>query len=115
MPEPDLTKVADSIAEVVEPKSMECPHCHEKIFVQNVASIPNRQIFTMTLESQTGSFTARTVGETIANLDKLMKAIAKDIGGKVELFVDSLEKTDKMLRVGFLVTAVAQSMNSKKK
>lgn len=115
MPERDLTKVADSVAEVVAPKSMDCPHCHAKIFVHHVASIPNKQIFTMTLESETGSFTARTVGETIANLDKLMKAVAKDVGGKVEMFVESMEKKDKTLRVSFLVTAVAQSLNGKKK
>lgn len=111
----DLSKVADSLADAVRPASMECPHCHETIYVHQVASLPNKQIFTVTLESETGSFSARTVGETIANLDKLMKAVAKDIGGKVEMFVDSMEKKDKSLRVSFLVTAVAQSLNGKKK
>lgn len=111
----DLSKVADSLADAVRPASIDCPHCREKIFVHHVASIPEKQIFTMTLESESGSFTARTVGETIANLDKLMKAVAKDIGGKVEMFIDSMEKKDKSLRVSFLVTAVAQSLSGKKK
>lgn len=111
----DLSKVADSVADVVTPRPLNCPHCQQEIFLHNVAALPDRQIFSIKLESETGSFTARTVGETISNLDRLMKAVAKDIGGKVELFIDSMEKSGNLLSVSFLVTAVAHAKESKHK
>jgi hypothetical protein len=110
----DMVKIGESVAEVTKGKAAKCPHCGADFYLRQVAAIPAKQIFTMTLESESGSFSARTVGETIANIDRLMKAVAKDIGGKVEMFIDSMEKVDNKLRVSFLVVSAAnQPKNGK--
>lgn len=87
------------------PKLM-CPHCSKEIHCVTAVHIPEKQVMSMRLESATGHFSAKTLGATIVEFDKLLKAVARDVGGKVEVFIDSLEKDDESLTVGFMIATV---------
>lgn len=93
------------MSESKQPK-LTCPHCSKEIHYVTAAHVPEKQVMSMRLESATGHFSAKTLGATIVEFDKLLKAVARDVGGKVEVFIDSLEKDDKSLTVGFMIATV---------
>lgn len=105
---PDLTKLGESISDACAPQEYKCPHCEKPITFTQVAIVPKETRLSMTLESSTGAFSAHTVGHVIADFDKLLKMVAKDVGGKVHVFVDSMERSEKTLSVKFLITAVPE-------
>lgn len=113
MTTPDLKKIGESISEVCAPQKYKCPHCEKTMYFTQVAIVPKETRLTMKLESSTGAFSAHTVGHVIANFDKLLKMVAKDVGGKVHVFVDSVERTKKSLAVEFLITAVRNGKQKK--
>ncbi len=90
----------------VKAQTQPCPHCQKPISLAHVAIVPVKQILTMKLTSERGQFSAATIGGVILEFDKLLKAVAKDAGGKVHTFIDSIERTEKDLSIGFLITSV---------
>lgn len=103
---PDLTKLGETIERAVANEKSKCPHCGETFVVSRVAGLPERQVLHMRLESESGSFSAKTIGGVITEFDKLLKAVARDVGGKVHVFIDSVERTEKTIDFGFLITTV---------
>lgn len=91
-----------------EPVEMICPNCGKEIHLAHVARIPERQVLHMKLTSKTGAWSAQTIGALITNFDELLKAVAKDVGGQVHVFIDTIERTEKDLDIGFLITSVAK-------
>lgn len=104
--QPDLAGIQKAVGEVLPSKEMKCPHCDASIHFSYTAQIPKRQVLTMTLTSESGNFSAQTLGAVVTNFDKLLKAVARDVGGQVHNFIDSLELKEKSVKVGFLITSV---------
>lgn len=84
---------------------MECPKCHEKL--EAVACVPETQKFSMELQFEGDCLSARTLGGTITNTDKLLVAIAKEAGAKVATMIDSIEFKPHCARINFVIVAVS--------
>lgn len=89
-----------------ETPQMICPNCNKEIHLSYVATVPEKQVLHMKLTSSTGAWSAKTVGGVIIEFDKLLKAVAKDVGGKVHVFIESIERGEKDLDIGFLIATV---------
>jgi hypothetical protein len=87
---------------------LKCPKCTHEFQVTAQAVIPAIQKLRMTLKQMEGSpgMSAETVGKSILNFQKLMSAVAKDIGAKIHVFVTEISYRDGTLEVEFLMTEV---------
>jgi hypothetical protein len=69
-------------------KPINCPHCDSALSVETVAELANESEIELTLKPAPGEMMgARTVGATIDNMDKMFKAIGKEMGAPTETLV----------------------------
>lgn len=69
-----------------------CPHCDNEIQFHPIADIPDDFRIVFVIEPEKGHvLRARTVGETITNFEKLYKSVSKEMGAKLDLFIEKLE------------------------
>ena len=67
----------------------ECPNCGHKGKVSSVLAPESRMSFQL-VPGERGFMSAGTVGGTLAQVEKLLKSIAVDHGGKVDVYVESM-------------------------
>lgn len=80
-----------------------CPHCQCAFNVEPRIIIPEEQRLSVEMTMENEHFSAKTLGGVISSIDKLMKSVAKDAGGKVEMMVEGLQKDGKTLRLDFVI------------
>lgn len=80
---------------------VQCPSCKENLAVKSI--IPDSQLFYFVLDFDGEWLCASTLGGTITEMSKLLKAVAKDSGVKVEVFIESVEYGDHKAKVGMLI------------
>ena len=107
-PRPALEQGLAALAEhaVPESKSIECPLCHGTFYGSYVATVPEKQRVSFVIQHDSGALSAKTLGGVIVESEKLLRMVAKDVGAKVHVFVDSLEHSDQKTSIGFFITAV---------
>lgn len=105
--EEDLANLALHVNQAAGPTTIECPNCHEAITCAYVARVPEKQHVSFVIQhSETGALSAKTLGGVIVETEKLLRAVAKDVGIRVHVFIDSLEHNEKETKIGLLITAV---------
>jgi hypothetical protein len=65
-----------------------CPHCAKPFAIE--AHLPAEQRLSFAIKFETGMISARTVHSTLANMDKMLQVIAKDVGYKCHTFVEAV-------------------------
>lgn len=72
-------------------ESLKCPHCNQALGVAAIAKLVEQTKLTVALKAEKGQkITASTFGKTLVNTEKLLQAVAREIGGSCIAFIDSL-------------------------
>jgi hypothetical protein len=80
-----------------------CPHCSKGFYCNIAAHVPNSQKVLFRIQFEGKKLSAKTLHSTIANAEKCLVMVAKDVGVKVHVFIDSLECKEGEVTVVFLV------------
>lgn len=83
---------------------MECPNCKAMLVMTPTAIFPEEQVMYFSIKHEHELLMAKTVSGTMANAEKLLQAIGKEIGVKVQVFLHSVEQKPKELTFGLLLT-----------
>ena len=76
-------------------QTVACPHCSQEFTLDFVAKIPDENLLTIRIGAIEGALLgAETVGEAITGISKTLKAVAKNLGEKVEVFVKEIKLED---------------------
>ena len=81
---------------------MECPSC--KATLALTPTFPKEQVMYFSIKHEHELLMAKTVSGTMANAEKLLQAIGKDMGVKVQVFLHSVEQKPNELTFGLLLT-----------
>lgn len=92
-------------------QKMLCPYCQKESNVNIFAHVPPEQIIGMDITSKSPFFPASVLGRVIQNMEKLLVAVAEEVGQKVVVFVEDLildrdPQGKQRLKIDFLVTQV---------
>jgi len=87
---------------------IQCPQCREKFDVELEAHVPKSQQLFMELTSHSEMFSARAIGEAIVNMEKLQRAVARDVGVNIAVHISSIDLKPHRIKIGFVMSAVAQ-------
>lgn len=90
-------------------KPIKCPKCESEFQVSLDAVVPKEQTITMELRLSSNVISAKAAGQTILNFEKLQRAIAKDIGANLHVFIKAINLTEKVLTIQFFLTTVGKS------
>lgn len=76
--------------------NLQCPHCHEGLFVEAVGLVGKDQRLSVTVHPLAGEsmIQAEALCGQVADLDKIMREIAKQDGGKVRTYVERISMTE---------------------
>jgi len=83
-----------------------CPNCNQKHSISIESSIPDEQKISIAITSKSPFIDADVVGKTIINTAKLLKAVAKEIGGKVSVFIQNITVVENEVKIEFIVAKV---------
>lgn len=88
---------------------VKCPSCQHDFKMALKAIVPNesRMVFNVTLKDADQWISAKTLGGIISANDRLLKAVARDIGGRVEVFVSDMAAKPNGVSIEFVVVDVA--------
>lgn len=87
--------------------NVSCPSCGASFAVEAIALVPQSQKMKVTLHSESQFIAAKSLGGVITANAALLKAVARDIGTKVEVFVCGIERRDNAIEIEFLITTIA--------
>jgi hypothetical protein len=87
----------------LEEQIMNCPECSHEFEVSVFATIPERQTLYMKLTSEGELFNAKTIGEAMINLAQVQIEIAKAMGEKVQVMLQSCEVKPNEVTIGFCI------------
>lgn len=100
-----LKSFADIAADAIEGGlELQCPHCEKTFFAKIAMKAFDQQTVYMQIGFQGDLLQARTIWQTIKGMEDALKATGKDLGGKIEVNVRSIEMQDGTFKVGFLLT-----------
>lgn len=110
--EPDqvkLERLKQVIADAAEPKKTEvvCPNCSHRINVEVVAAFKETTLACKYTVANGHRLQARTLGGTMVDMEKLLKAVAKGMGAKVEVLVTGATVTDTEYAVEYVIARQA--------
>lgn len=86
--------------------SVKCPHCEQSFPVALAAYVPDEQRMSIEIGHKSPFISARTLGETMSNMNDLLIAVAKDIGSKVAVMVESCELSNGKATINFIISRV---------
>ena len=94
-----------------------CPACNHESHVSVSAMVPPESRIFLEVKKADDSqwFSADTIGELITATDRLLKATARDCGGKVSVFVADVRLTDGCIVIEFAIIQQKQKPKSKRK
>jgi hypothetical protein len=81
---------------------IKCPKCNEPFNIEAHACVPNQTMY-MKITCKSELFAARTIGESIVNMEALQRAVAKNLGYKVAVFLKSVELKPNEITIGFQI------------
>lgn len=94
-------------------EATKCPHCQEPISVGMVAELTAESRFKFVLTPELGALlSAKTVGGTISEMEKLIVGEAKRDGFRAKLLVEKITAIDGEIVIEFLVARTRSSESS---
>jgi hypothetical protein len=86
------------------PDNVKCPHCGEPLGFQMTTKLMSDSRMSFVIHPNEGELlSARTVGDSISSMEKLLVAVGKDLGVKTNVLVEGLQWTDGAVKVDMLV------------
>ena len=83
-----------------------CPTCSHEFEAAFVATVPDKQIFTLDITMQSEIISATVLGDIITSTSKLLEAVAKEIHSRVHVFIQSVQCEPQKVSITFLIAAV---------
>lgn len=93
---------ADALRAAVE-HAIACPHCKGEFQIKPVAHFQKQTLY-LSLKYEGDSMSLTTVAGTLVNMDKMLRAVALEVGQKAHVFLQSVEQKEHELVFGLLVT-----------
>jgi hypothetical protein len=81
---------------------MQCPNCKSEFSIN--AKVPDKQKMELSIKYEGDIISAQTVAQTIANIDKTLVSIGKDLGVKSHVFLSYIEQKEHEIKFGLLIT-----------
>ena len=98
------------------PENIKCPHCGELLGLQLTTRLMSESRVSFVIEPHKGELlSARTVGDTITNMEKLLVSIGKDMGAKTAVLVEGLHWAEGTVKVDLLLTRHAPGVTKREK
>lgn len=83
-----------------------CPHCQQTFPVNAFATIPDKQTLKMSLSYESDLMSADTLGASITNMSKVLTEVARSVGTKISVFVESISYGQGKVEIEFTVLAI---------
>lgn len=96
--------MTDSLPE--ELSKVKCPGCGNEFCIDVTSCIPDEQRTTMRLTSASAFLSAETIGRAIVLQSKVLRAVAKQHGVKVDVFVCGMNCTPGVVDLEFTITVI---------
>lgn len=88
----------------VPPEGVKCPSCGEPIGFKLTTKLMSDSRMSFVIHPNKGELlSARTVGDSISNMEKLLIAVGKDLGVKTQVLIEGLEWTDGSVKIDMIV------------
>ena len=68
-----------------------CPYCKKEYNTLVEACVPDEQKISITIKTESENISADTLGSFLVNMTKVYKAVAKDLGTKIVVFVKDIQ------------------------
>lgn len=87
------------------PENLKCPHCQKEIGIELTTRLMSNSRMSFTIHPHEGELlSARTVGDSISNMEKLLNAVGKELGAKTAVMIEGLQWTNGSVKIDFLLT-----------
>lgn len=74
---------------------MKCPNCGDELGIEFISEAASESKMTFRIEPKNGErFCADTIGGTLLDMSKLLKAVGKEVGFKTTVFVENIIMTE---------------------
>ena len=88
----------------IEAPEVKCPKCGEPLSYQMAAQLMSDSRMSFVIHPHKGELlSARTVGDSISNMEKLLVAVGKELGVKTNVMVEGLTWADGSVTVDIIV------------
>ena len=94
---------------------IKCPHCNKEHGIELRTGIPNEQKMSVTITSESEYIAADAIGGLLTNMTKVLQAVAKNIAGKVGVFVYDITVAKKKVRIDLFVMSAKKKRRIKKR
>lgn len=86
------------------PKPTPCPHCGKDIGLEMVARLKSQSRMSFTFHPHPGELmSARTIGGSLENLEKLLVAVGRELGVKTQVLVEGVSSIDGSITIDLLL------------
>jgi hypothetical protein len=85
---------------------VKCPHCKKEHELEYRARIPADQKMSILIKSESECIAADALGLLLTNTTKALQSVAKNIGGKVAVFVQDITVSSKEVKCDIFLTSV---------
>lgn len=90
-----------------------CTNCKHTFNVEPLITVPDEQRMSIEITAEGEYFSAKSFGGIVVETAKLMSAVAKEVGCKVETMIESITKEGNKLQVGFVIIRTASGKEIK--
>lgn len=105
-----VPKVLEVIAHAIEGRTDsvgQCPHCQKEIHFHGKAVFDAGNKLTFTINMKKGhKIQASTFGGTISQMDRLLRAAAKEMGHRVEVLINDVRVSGSEISVEYAICAL---------
>jgi hypothetical protein len=87
-------------------KTVICPHCKQEHSVVIKTSVPDNQKMSMTITFESPYIAADAVGKTLWRITQVLQSVAKNVGGKVGVFLEGMDIKEGEITAHLLIASV---------
>jgi hypothetical protein len=88
----------------IDTATAKCPKCGEPLSFQMTTQLMSDSRMSFVIHPNKGELlSARTVGDSISSMEKLLVAVGKDLGVKTNVMVEGLEWTDGSVKIDMII------------
>ena len=91
-----------------------CPHCEQPVFFGAMVAPEQRMEIRVKLGDGVPWFSASEIAAVVGNTSKALEAVAKNLGGKIHVTVESISLADGELNVVLLALDVVNTKGGAK-
>lgn len=100
----------------IDTSQAKCPKCGEPLSFQMTTKLMSDSRVTFQIQPHKGELlSARTVGDTITNMEKLLVSIGKDMGVKTNVMVEGLQWNDGSVKVDLIIARHEPGVTKRRK